>query len=278
MTTYERHITHTEARKGHITVVQAYRELFETHFGKLLHEEANKDGDEKFYKKFRKKDTGETVMLKLCMRNKPRREIRLYLKKQDGSGYEVNGNSILVIEFEKGEAIISSRESGLKKPDLIFPPHKSKKSTRRKKFDRSIDDGIKANSAAYSIGRVVRKSTPWGRSGIKLSEVLRRSGYQCDASMDGDPFNSKATKKRYLEVHHLIPLKYQEQFDQSLNLPDNLCSLSPQAHRAIHYGDESAARGVLQTLLAKNEKLKLMYGISEDILFKMYELQYPKST
>ena len=38
-----------------------------------------------------------------------------------------------------------------------------------------------------------------------------------------------------MEGHHLVPLEYQDLFNESLYFVDNIVSLCPTCHREIHY-------------------------------------------
>lgn len=276
MKVFERHVTHAEAVKGHITIRERYRSLFETHFGPLRHEDDPSATDQDFYKEFFLEDTKAPVLLKLCMRNmkpKVRREIRLYLsKKQKGQGYRIDGNQILVVSFRRGKAFISSKPAGLAKPDKLYPRDKNKKVRR---LPRPNDDEQQLNSALNGARKLLTKKErqEWARAGRLVAKCLRNAGYNCEVGWTGNAFKSKATRQTYAEVHHLIPRKYQDQFLESLDTLVNLCCLSPQAHRAIHLGTDDQVMDLLQHLLQKRPALKDRFQISEDILFRMYGVE-----
>jgi len=268
---FERHITEAEAKKGHITIRETNRPKFEAYFGPLHHEEEDVEGDQRFYKTFKIAEKGETVLLKLCMRNKPRREIRLYLKKKSGSGYAVDGNSILMIDFSGAVPVISSRLAGIAYPEKIFLP-------KKKKLLRPEDEEQKLNSILNKPPKqlTLAERKAWARPKKQIRSCMKKAGYTCEAGMDGDAFESRATRKRYLEVHHLIPLKQQEQFNEkelNLNDPENLCCLSPQAHRALHHGTDSFVEPILCRLFSRRPALRERFGISEDLLLRMYGIE-----
>jgi hypothetical protein len=268
---FERHITKAEADKGHITIREGNRSTIEAHFGPLHHEVKHAEGDPRFYKTFVRKDTGETISLKLCMRNRPRREMRLYLKKKSGSGYTVKGNSILMIDFSGAVPVISSRSAGIVHPEKIFLPQK-KKLLRPEDEEQNLNALL--NKPPKQLTLAERKA--WARPKKQIQTCLKKAGYACEAGMDGDAFDSRATRKRYLEVHHLIPLKQQEQFNEkelNLNDPENLCCLSPQAHRALHHGTDSFVEPILCRLFSRRPALRERFGISEDVLLRMYGIE-----
>jgi hypothetical protein len=273
MELFERCVTEAEAAKGHITIVERERGKFEQHFGKILHEDDPRGRDEDFYKEFTRKDTGRTVRLKLCMRNKPRRELRLYLSKTAKDGYKISGNRILAVEFINGRAFISSRAVGLRRLGLLYPKKRSAAKLRRPR-----DEEVKINERIHEDGPprklTARQRATWARSAKLARKCLEGAGFHCEAGWTNNPFKSKATGRTYAEVHHLIPLKYQSQFPQKrLDTLLNLCCLSPQAHRAIHYGTDEQVVELLELLLDKRAPLKKKFGISADILSTMYGIE-----
>jgi hypothetical protein len=270
MPTFERLITDAEAEKGHITIRERYRPLFERHFAPLLHEDDPSALETDFYKLFQRADNGSTVRLKLCMRNRPRKELRLYLSKTGADGYEIQGNRILVIDFSDRKAVLSSRPAGLLRPERLFPPKRNAKRT-----PRPADEENALNTVLNKEPRMLtaRERAKWARSAKLARECLEAAGFDCEAGWNGDRFKSKATGRNYSEVHHLIPLKYQKQFRASLDTLINLCCLSPQAHRAIHHGTDDQVIHLLQHLLCKRPALKKQFRISEDILFRMYGVE-----
>lgn len=276
MKNFERHVTDAEAVKGHITIRERYRPLFEKHFGKLFHEDDPSATDQDFYNEFFRGDTEEPVLLKLCMRNmkpKVRREIRLYLsKKQKGAGYRIGGNQILVISFRRGKAFISSKPAGLVRPNKLYPRDKKK---RVRRLSRPRDEEVQLNGALNAAPKLLtrKERQEWARAGRLVEKCLRDAGWKCEVGWNGNRFKSKATRQTYAEVHHLIPRKYQDQFLESLDTLLNLCCLSPQAHRAIHHGTDDQVVELLQRLLQKRPALKERFQISEDILFRMYGVE-----
>lgn len=273
MKLFKRHVTYAEAVKGRITVRERYRPMFENHFGPLQHEDDPEGGEEDFYKDFFREDTKERIRLKLCMRNKDRKEIRLYLrKKKKGQGYRIDGNSILLISFRGGKAHITSKPAGLKEPNRLYPRDKNQ---RLKRLPRPRDEEPTLNSALNGLPKLLTKKErqEWARSGELVKKCLQFARYKCEAGWKGTRFVSKATRHPYAEVHHLIPRKFQDQFRTSLDTLTNFCCLSPQAHRAIHHGTDEQVIQLLEQLLRKRPTLVDDFDICEDLLFRMYGLE-----
>lgn len=79
--------------------------------------------------------------------------------------------------------------------------------------------------------------------------VLDKTNYTCQYDIKHETFLTKKNIK-YMEVHHLIPLKYQELFDENyiLDRVENLVVLCPTCHRAIHYGTKKEKEKILEPL------------------------------
>lgn len=79
--------------------------------------------------------------------------------------------------------------------------------------------------------------------------VLDKTNYTCQYDINHETFLTKKNIK-YMEVHHLVPLKYQELFDENyiLDRVENLVVLCPTCHRAIHYGTKKEKEKILEPL------------------------------
>lgn len=86
----------------------------------------------------------------------------------------------------------------------------------------------------------------WRRSDILRTQVLTASGYMCEISNDHESFIAEATNKPYMEGHHAIPMRLQDQFNSSLDIYANIVCLCPICHRKIHHGLKNERRYMLQ--------------------------------
>lgn len=82
--------------------------------------------------------------------------------------------------------------------------------------------------------------TPLGktyeRNPHKSVHALKVAEYKCEINADHITFKRKNNKLDYTEAHHLIPMKYQEDFEYSLDNPANIVSLCSNCHNWAHYG------------------------------------------
>lgn len=108
----------------------------------------------------------------------------------------------------------------------------------------------------------------------KVSSILKRmakekTDYKCaceDAfSCNDHYFTSKESGHNYLEVHHLIPYEFRNDFEQSIELLENYVPLCPHCHRLIHFGVDRERVTVLNVLFRRREKELKAKGINIDL-------------
>lgn len=94
-------------------------------------------------------------------------------------------------------------------------------------------------------------STRWIRNQILISQAIEGAHYLCEHNRSHETFTSKATGKAYMEGHHLIPLKYQQEFSCSIDVYANIVCLCPVCHRLLHFGTDKeksyAAEGLFDS-------------------------------
>jgi len=78
-------------------------------------------------------------------------------------------------------------------------------------------------------------SVRWVRDPRIARGVLEEKNYVCEVADSHRTFISAATKKPYVEAHHLIPIAYQDDFKNSLDVPENILVLCPLCHRQFHH-------------------------------------------
>lgn len=99
-------------------------------------------------------------------------------------------------------------------------------------------------------------SSKWGRDPSIGSVALEAANYCCEYDANHETFISKASEKKFVEVHHLVPMENQNDFDVSLDVPENIVALCPTCHRKIHLASEREKRPLLEKFL-KERKDKL---------------------
>jgi len=83
----------------------------------------------------------------------------------------------------------------------------------------------------------------------------------------------KVTNRNYVEAHHLIPIRFQEQFTYSLDVPPNIVSLCPNCHSLFHHAiDSESGRIITQFTDTMKDELEV-FGIPVSVsqLLNMYK-------
>lgn len=102
--------------------------------------------------------------------------------------------------------------------------------------------------------------------------AIEISDYKCNISDNHITFKNKKNKY-YMEGHHFIPMSAQGDFKEiNLDRTENIATLCPNCHRAIHYGNDEERFNILRNLYEiKNKELKEVgIDISIEELFNRY--------
>ena len=81
-----------------------------------------------------------------------------------------------------------------------------------------------------------KRMISWNRSGIIRNQALEMAEYRCEIEITHESFIAERNHKLYMEGHHVIPMKKQMNFKNSLDVYANIVCLCPTCHRKIHYG------------------------------------------
>ena len=101
----------------------------------------------------------------------------------------------------------------------------------------------------------------------------QQASYKCEFNNEHKTFISDISNKQYVEAHHLIPIKYQDNFPELLDIPENIVALCPNCHRAIHYATPEIKKQLISVLFneRKDYLKEKSINISLDKLYKMYQ-------
>jgi len=132
---------------------------------------------------------------------------------------------------------------------------------------RSFNEDTLSNQEASQK----KAKTPRDISIVKKRMELSR--FSCEYSEAHKLFISKATGCRYVEVHHVIPLDFQGSFgEKKLDHINNLYSLCPYCHSAVHHAEGRIARKLLSKMYDERS-IGFHYGISKLQLFQLYSVE-----
>lgn len=102
-----------------------------------------------------------------------------------------------------------------------------------------FDKNIETMDVVVSIPKQsTAVSTRWARNQILISQAIEGAHHMCEHNHEHLTFTAKSTGKAYMEGHHLIPLKYQNQFNCGIDVYANIVCLCPVCHRLLHFGIE----------------------------------------
>ena len=111
-------------------------------------------------------------------------------------------------------------------------------------------DEIKEENINAEIAKDAHRNEPRfseSKRGVKVLKnpifgkiAISQSDYRCNANENHTTFESKKTKRDFMEAHHLIPMSKAKDIYEKQNINvdcvENLVSLCPNCHRATHYG------------------------------------------
>ncbi len=89
----------------------------------------------------------------------------------------------------------------------------------------------------------------WPRDPKKAKQAIKQAEFKCEIDDTHETFVSGASRKNYMEAHHLIPLRMQHDFENSLDVVGNIVSICPNCHRLIHYGRDKDKKKSFRTSL-----------------------------
>ena len=106
-----------------------------------------------------------------------------------------------------------------------------------------------------------------------VKKRMELSRFTCEYSKTHKLFVARSTGSRYVEVHHVIPLNFQGEFvGKKLDHINNLYSLCPYCHAAVHHTEGRVARKLLSKMY-DDRSIGFHYGISKLNLFQLYSVE-----
>lgn len=108
---------------------------------------------------------------------------------------------------------------------------------------------------------IISIKTSWKRNQILVDQAIEGAHYCCEHDALHKTFTSASSGKPYMEGHHLIPLKYQGEFNNSLDVYANIVSLCPLCHRLLHFGEYKEKIYTLENIFEQRENRLCYSGI-----------------
>ncbi|KQT34066.1 HNH endonuclease [Methylophilus sp. Leaf414] len=112
----------------------------------------------------------------------------------------------------------------------------------------------------------------YARNSGKSAHAIRKADFKCELDPHHKTFNSKAANKPYVEAHHLIPLGAHYEFENNLDVVDNIVSLCPNCHRLLHHSIKEEKQEKIRILFEKRRVALESKGLAITFrsLFKYY--------
>ena len=104
-------------------------------------------------------------------------------------------------------------------------------------------------------------TTAYHRNQIIVDQSLEGAGYCCEHDAEHKTFIAQSTNHAYMEGHHLIPMKYQDAFNCSIDVYANIVCLCPICHKLLHYGQAKDKKYVAEELYEKRHERLINSGI-----------------
>lgn len=136
---------------------------------------------------------------------------------------------------------------------------KSQKAKRKELKEGAIKKKEKGNSS---------NNSSWIRDPDIAYTALDNANFLCENDFNHITFISQSTSKQFVEAHHLVPMRNQDQFDVSLDVPENIISLCPNCHRAFHNSTKEVKKELIKNFY--NRRIELLK--SRDINITINEL------
>lgn len=262
-------VTDTEVDDGQVTVSGHEKELVVGHFG-----EAN-------LAKFRGNDatlqaagldarhdfrlfpTGSVVKPKLKYPKATGNELRLYFNADE---FVVKTGRTWGVFLRNGEIWIYQMPISLHNQ---IAAGKVSGADRSDTVEEETDD-YQALINSNAPEQVVSTSKAWKRDPQVAARAVAAKGYLCELAPEESTFVSRRTGQPFIEAHHLVPMKEQEAFDINLDREDNVCALSPFAHRKIHHGKFEDIEGDIRELAKSRQALLDELELSVEELLTFY--------
>ena len=192
-------------------------------------------------------------------------ELRIYRNKPQGFDYEDGDVWFL---FRKGRKLTVGS----------MPKYKWDKAGRVDETDHDYQEAIEAEGAGRKSKRKLYYISAGGqrcqRDPVVALKALKRAKFECEFDPTIELFVSKATGKPYVEAHHFIPLSLQGEFGKEIRLDDeeNIVSLSPHWHRAIHNSEDEEVRRIIDVLAKRTHVARFMkkLAISKSDIYGFY--------
>lgn len=136
------------------------------------------------------------------------------------------------------------------------------------------EENIKIEPKKRLSPRISERGKIWPRDPGISKKAIIEANFLCEYDSSHKSFTSESSKRQYMEAHHLIPLNFQDEFENSLDVIGNIVSLCPNCHRKIHYGIFKEKEQLIEKLYLDRKDILNKFGI--EITLEELKKKYKK--
>jgi hypothetical protein len=255
-------VTSREVEDSQITLTGEEVEVAEKYFGKAGIHRGNVHSDPKASSKIfillSSDGSAREVELNLvyCKSNKP--ELRLYLKTNI---FKPHAKEIWFIFTRAGKIYLGSMGA-----------------EQWRAIGRDDGEDETYSEAIYSEHKGVKFYKTAGGLFVSRDPSLAQKRFECSHfRCENDPrhplFISRSSGKPFLEAHHLVAMRFQKSITTPLDNLDNIFSLCPLCHRAIHHATTKETMTILDRLYATRPTFLDKLALSMKDLIRFYNCE-----
>lgn len=126
-------------------------------------------------------------------------------------------------------------------------------------FQKNIQSGkvkpLQEGRIEKKAKKEASKGSSWARDPNIAFMALENAGHKCENDESHLTFISAKSGNQFMEAHHLIPMEFQDEFEPSIDVPQNIISLCPNCHRAFHNSEDTIRRELINRFYEKRVSL-----------------------
>lgn len=212
--------------------------------------------------------SGKEIEVTLVYPKPNKRELRIYFS---GATFKANAHDYILIYVRDGKPWIGAiSETAL---NLISAGSRSvfQLSSREENLEEEIDDYQSLINRPPELVLQQNKTFAWKRDAKVAKKALQKSGFRCELFPELKTFTARSSGEQFMEVHHLLPMKHQSNFQQNLDVIDNLCVLNPTAHRLVHHAKYKELEPHLRKLYSRRKSFFSNLSVDWEDLERIYK-------
>lgn len=255
-------VTERELLDSQITATDSEAELLLKFFGRENINIGNVASDKaKSGKNFRLFPQGKSITLNLVFPKPHKTELRLYLSST--AGFKPEPNSVWFMFIKNDDLWIgSTSEADWRNENSIIIYDES---------EEIYQDSL-AELDEIKITNLKARDVFARDRGLAIKRIQLEK-YTCEYDPSHNLFDSRHTKLPYLEAHHLIPISLQKQIVQKLDVIENIFSLCPFCHRAIHHANIDLTRKIINRLVDKRPQVTSIINFQIVDFYRLYSVE-----